>query len=345
MSLCTVNYGGKYFIKISSFFKQYLHWQSFFLWNCWRQQHVKDNAVLGQHNHTVIISICVTLPKVAKASLTLCVTCCYRQQFNGKINDSFKQYLHWQIFPMKLPATVTQGSQYCSCLCHLGQKNKNMIISICVTLPMVAKASTALSVTCCYRQQFNGKINTSLEQYLHFKVFPMKLLVTATWRENIVLGQNNKNMIISVCITLPMVAKASTALSVTCCYRQQFNGKINTSLEQYLHLQSFSRETAGESSLWKTIQYLGKRTKTWSFAFVSLCPWWPRQVQHFLSHVAIANSLIGKSILPLSSIYIGKVFPVKLLVTAMPGRQYVWATQHKYDHFYWCHFVKGGQGV
>jgi hypothetical protein len=56
-------------------------------------------------------------------------------------------------------------------------------------------------------------------------------------------------MIISIFVTLPMVAKASTALSITCCYRQQFNWKINTSLEQYLHWQSFSRETVGDSNI------------------------------------------------------------------------------------------------
>jgi len=42
-----------------------------------------------------------------------------------------------------MPATVAHDSHYCTCLGHLGRRNRNKSNPICVVLPKVAKASTA----------------------------------------------------------------------------------------------------------------------------------------------------------------------------------------------------------
>jgi hypothetical protein len=120
---------------------QYFPWAvftlaKFFPWNCWRQQHVEENIVLGQNNKNMIICICVTLPMVAKASIALSVTCCYRKQFHEKIDYSFKQYLHLQssfhetvcdnnarkkIMYLPLPPRATQHKYNNFYLCHFAK--------------------------------------------------------------------------------------------------------------------------------------------------------------------------------------------------------------------------------
>jgi hypothetical protein len=167
--------------------------------------------------------------------------------------------------------------------------------------------------------------------------------------DNTVLGQNNKNMIISICVTLPKVAKASSALSVTCCYCQQFNGKINDSFKQYLHWQSFSRETVGDKtcrrkySTWAKQQKhdhfrlyhfahgcQGKYSTFCSVLLLQTVSWenqyFLRQYLHWQCsfHETASNSYSRKTI---------------LYLPLLP-----WATQHKYDNFDLSHFVKGGQG-
>jgi hypothetical protein len=52
------------------------------------------------------------------------------------------------VFKVIMPATATRDGHSCTCLGHLGQHNRDRIISISVASPKVAKARASVFLSC-----------------------------------------------------------------------------------------------------------------------------------------------------------------------------------------------------